>query len=117
MSDCVFCKISGGKISAEKIYENKNFFSIPDAHPQTEGHSLIISKNHFKTILDLHEKLGAELLDCIKKTYNELNRDNEYSGFNIVVNTHRSAGQIVEHFHLHLFPRKNDDGLNLNIKK
>lgn len=115
--NCIFCKIAEGKIPAERIYENKNFFSIPDAHPQTKGHSLIISKNHFETILDFPEKMGAEFLEGVKKTYKELNKNNNYDGFNLVVNTFRSAGQIVDHFHLHIFPRKSNDGLNLNLNK
>ncbi|RLG09342.1 HIT family protein [Candidatus Pacearchaeota archaeon] len=111
--DCIFCKISKGEISSQKIYENDNFFSIPDANPIVEGHSLIISKKHFKTILDLPNTLGAELLDCIKKTALKLIEDYHADGFNVLNNNFKSAGQIVEHFHVHVIPRKKDDGLKI----
>jgi histidine triad (HIT) family protein len=106
MENCVFCKISIGEIPCERIYENDNFFSILDAKPKVEGHSLIISKKHFETSLDLPSSLGGELLDCIKKTAFSLMNKYKAEGFNLVGNNFESAGQIVKHFHLHLLPRK-----------
>ena len=67
-SECVFCKISIGEIKNIRIYENDNFFSVPDAHPIVEGHTLVISKKHFENTFELPASLGQELLDCIKKT-------------------------------------------------
>ena len=106
MKDCIFCKISNGEISSEKIYGNDNFFSIPDANQQIEGHSLIISKNHFETFLDLPSTLGTELLDCIKKTTRKLIEKHKSEGFNIVSNNFACAGQAVKHVHFHILPRK-----------
>lgn len=106
MEDCVFCKIASGQIPSEKIYENDSFFSISDSNQQIEGHSLVISKKHFKTFLDLPSTMGAELIDCIKNTSIKLIKDNHSDGFNIVNNNFKSAGQLVEHIHFHILPRK-----------
>ncbi len=106
MNDCIFCKIANGEIPANLIYENDNFFSIPDKNQQIEGHSLIISKKHFENILDLPVNLGQELIDCIKKTSFKLIDEHKAEGFNIVVNNFEAAGQLVRHFHLHILPRK-----------
>jgi len=106
IKDCIFCKIANGEISVKRIYENDNFFSIPDANQQIEGHSLIISKKHFWTILDLPSSLGAELIDCIKKTALKLIEEHKSEGFNLVQNNFEVAGQIVKHFHFHILPRK-----------
>lgn len=113
--DCIFCKIAKGKISSERIYENDNFFSVPDANPIAEGHTLIISKNHFDNILDLPNTLGRELLDCIKNTSIKIIQKYHADGFNIVNNNFESAGQVVNHFHVHIIPRKKDDGKVLNL--
>lgn len=104
--DCIFCKISKGEIPSEKIYENDNFFSIPDANQKVEGHGLIISKKHFETALDLPASLGMELLDCVKKTALKIMDEEKAEGFNLVQNNFESAGQVVKHFHLHILPRK-----------
>ncbi len=106
MEDCIFCKIANGKIPSEKIYENDNFFAIPDANQQIEGHTLIISKKHFETSLDLPSTLGTELLDCIKKTVLILVEKHKLEGFNIVSNNFECAGQVVKHVHFHILPRK-----------
>ncbi len=111
--DCVFCKISSGEIPSKKIYENNNFFSVPDANPMTKGHSLVISKGHFKTCLDIPVGLGQEAIDCIKNTAVKLMKENNAEGFNVVNNNFPSAGQIVEHVHFHIIPRKKGDKIKL----
>ena len=111
--ECIFCKIARGDITTSKIYENSSFFSIPDANPVVDGHSLIISKRHFSTTLDLPEDLGIELVDCIKKTALELMKDKDVNGFNVINNNFKTAGQIVEHVHFHIIPRKNDDCIDI----
>ena len=75
MNHCIFCKIASGEVSSEKIYENDNFFSIFDVSPQIKGHALVISKKHFKTLLDMPNTLSLELMDCIKTTSLKLMKD------------------------------------------
>jgi histidine triad (HIT) family protein len=104
--DCIFCKMSNGEIPVDKIYENDNFFSIPDKNQQVEGHTLVISKKHYETVLDLPSTLGMELLDCIKKTSAKLINKHKSEGFNIVQNNFETAGQVVKHVHFHILPRR-----------
>ena len=111
--DCIFCKIAKGEIKSNKICENDNFFSIPDANPKAEGHTLVISKNHYKTTLDMPSSLGLELLDCIKETAFKLMKKYDSDGFNIVSNNFESAGQVIHHVHFHILPRKKGDGLKI----
>ena len=113
MEECVFCKISGGEISSERIYENDNFFVIPDANPVVKGHSLVISKKHFKNVLDLPNTLGDEFFDAVKKASLKLMDELKCGGFNLVQNNFNVAGQLVDHFHFHIIPRKDDDGVKI----
>jgi histidine triad (HIT) family protein len=116
--DCIFCKIAKKEIPARKIiYENDNFFSIPDANPAIEGHTLVIPKKHFKTILDLPNTLGPELLDCIKKTALKLMKKYKAEGFNVANNNFPCSGQIIHHVHFHIMPRKEKDGRRLHLDK
>ena len=109
MKDCIFCKISKGEIPVKKIYENDSFFSILDLKPIVKGHSLVISKKHFETILDLPDSLGPKLLDCVKKTSLKLIKKYNADGFNVGNNNYKAAGQIVKHVHFHILPRKKGD--------
>ncbi len=113
VEDCVFCKIVRGYIKVRFIYENDSFLSFPDNNPKTIGHSLIIPKKHFETFLDIPSSLGMELIDCIKKTSLKLMQENNCGGFNILNNNFSVAGQVVKHFHVHILPRKNGDGVVL----
>lgn len=112
---CIFCKIARKEIPVEIIYENGNFLAFPDANPQVEGHTLIISKKHFANILDLPATLGAELIDAIKNVIG-IRLKQGFEGFNIIQNNGEIAGQLVMHAHFHVLPRKKSDGRNIKIE-
>ena len=111
--DCVFCKIARGEIKNEKLYEDDNFFIINDIHPVSEGHCLIITKNHYETILDIPPSLGTELVNLIKKQGLRLIKEKKAEGFNVIQNNMEPAGQFVEHVHFHIIPRKAGDGVKI----
>ena len=113
MEDCIFCKIISGEIKKDFIYENENFVSFLDTEPKVKGHALIISKKHFKIILDMPSSLGQELLDCVKKTALKLIEETKAEGFNFLNNNFESAGQVVKHVHFHILPRKKGDGFRV----
>ena len=110
MTDCIFCKIANNEIPVERIYENDNFFSVLDANPKVEGHTLVISKKHFENLLELPNIFASELLNCIKETAVILMKKYHAEGFNVMNNNFEVAGQIVHHAHFHIFPRKKGDG-------
>lgn len=113
-NDCIFCKIARNEIDSEKIYENESFFSIYDINPSFEGHALVISKGHFKTILDMPGTAGSEMLDAVKKTSMKVTERFGAEGFNVIANVNEVAGQLVSHFHLHIIPRKQEDNAKLD---
>jgi histidine triad (HIT) family protein len=110
-NDCIFCKIARREIDAAFIKESKSFFAIRDIHPKAEGHTLVIPKEHYVTILDMPVRLGEEMIDMIKKAASELLDKKLGDGFNIVMNNLEPAGQLVKHAHIHIIPRKEGDGL------
>ena len=112
-SDCIFCKIARKEIKSKFVDESNNFFAIYDVHPKTDGHTLIISKKHYTNLIDIPNKLGDELLEFTKKVAYNLLKDKKGDGFNVIMNNMTPAGQIVMHAHLHILPRKEDDGLRM----
>ena len=113
MEDCIFCKISKEEIPCKKVNEDENFLAFLDVNPQVEGHTLIMPKKHFETILDMPSSAGAELLDCVKKTALKLIDETKAEGFNVLNNNFESAGQVVKHVHFHILPRKKGDGFRV----
>jgi len=115
-NSCIFCRIAKGEIESKFVGESDNFFAIMDANPIVEGHTLIIPKKHFVTILDIPDKLGNEMLSFIKKVSGKLLDDKFGNGFNILMNNLEVAGQEVMHVHIHIIPREEKDGIKFYAK-
>jgi len=47
MDDCIFCKIVNKEIDSLIIAENKNAIAFLDINPIADGHTVVISKNHY----------------------------------------------------------------------
>lgn len=115
-TDCIFCKIVKGEIPSTKVWEDENYLAFADANPVGEGHTLVVPKKHFDTLIDLDEETSKNYLEAIKQVAKALMEKHKAQGFNMVVNNGKSAGQIVNHVHFHILPRKEGDtkgGLNI----
>jgi len=111
MTDCIFCKIIKGEIPCSKIYEDEKILSFLDIMPANKGHTLVIPKEHYETILDMPDDLLKEMFVLTKKISKAVMNGTKADGFNIGINTKEAAGQVVMHAHLHIIPRFKDDGL------
>lgn len=109
MKDCIFCKIVEGKIPSNKIWENENFLAFLDIYPVGEGHTLLVPKKHFSNLLEVEKNYSEEYMDALKKVGAKLMEKYDSSGFNVVLNNGVNAGQVVDHVHFHLLPRKKGD--------
>lgn len=109
--NCIFCKIAIEEIKGKKVIESDSFFAILDVHPDAPGHTLVIPKQHFVTLLDIPNRLGGEMLEFTKKVASDLLDKKLGDGFNLVMNNLAVAGQVVMHAHIHIIPRKDGDGL------
>lgn len=112
MNDCVFCKIISGEFSSRKIYEDEFTLAFLDISKDVDGHILVVPKKHFKNILDCDTETLSRVFETVKKVSNHLTENCGYDGVNLLNASDESAGQTVPHFHIHIIPRKNGDGLD-----
>ncbi|NJL60137.1 MAG: HIT domain-containing protein, partial [Desulfobacteraceae bacterium] len=56
MTDCIFCKIVKGEIPCFKVYENERVLAFADINPISDGHTLIIPKQHAENIFEMSEE-------------------------------------------------------------
>ena len=106
MKTCIFCKILKGEIPCYKVYEDHNCFAFLDINPFVKGHVLVIPKNHYKWLWDLPDEDYIPLMRNVKLIANKLKL-----AFNIDWVEEVVAGIGVDHAHVHLLPRRPDDGL------
>ena len=104
-SNCIFCKIANGEIPSSTIYEDEDFRVILDLGPTSRGHALILPKNHYQDVCALDEAVAAQALPLAAKIGAAMKKALGCSGFNVVQNNGKSAGQTVFHFHIHVIPR------------
>lgn len=113
---CIFCKISQDIIQSTKIFEDDDFFVIPDINPASKGHCLIILKEHWENVLEIPDDLLGKAHVLAKKLATKLMDHFGCEGFNILQNNFEAAGQTVFHYHIHVIPRYNQDFVGLNWK-
>jgi len=114
MDNCIFCKIASGEIPCHKIFENEKVLAFLDISPATFGHTLIIPKKHFSNIFEIEDKYLQELILVAKNIAIKMKLDFGAEGVNLFQSNGEAAEQTVFHFHLHLLPRKKNDGINFS---
>lgn len=114
MNNCIFCKLIKKEIPATVIYEDDEVLVFMDIGPIVKGHALVIPKKHYDPIDETPDGIIAKLHLTAKKIagaqMNALGAD----GVNILQNNGKAAGQEVEHIHVHVIPRFDDDGHHWN---
>lgn len=123
--NCVFCEVAASSLMPNygKIFKNRDYFVMLSAHPQTQGHLLVIPQEHVTNLSGLSQKLMANLLGQAVK-YGEMIKNRLNAGaYTIKINNgvHRlenSDVRHVNHIHIHVIPRySSNDKINTPPKK
>jgi histidine triad (HIT) family protein len=103
MSGCIFCRIIGGDIPSDTIYENETVKVFKDINPVAPVHLIIVPKEHIDDINTLDETNAHVAADCmlaVKKAA-EITGISD-TGYRVISNCGEDAGQSVRHLHYHL---------------
>lgn len=113
MKDCVFCKIVARDIPADIVYEDDDSISFLDIRPVNPGHALVIPKRHFENLYELPSDLAGRLFQVAQRIAPAVRDVTGSDGINIGMDNGSAAGQEVFHAHIHVMPRRLDDGYAL----
>ena len=108
---CVFCAIVAGTAAAHRVYEDDSVVAIMDIHPAITGHVLVIPKEHALDLWHIAPADASKVMVASVQVAHMLRRALRPDGINLVHATGRAAWQSVFHFHLHLVPRREGDGM------
>ncbi len=116
MSDsCIFCKIANGNIPSYKVYEDNDILAFLDVNPASRGHTLVVTKQHFDSVVTTPKAILDKAFEVAQLVAQAEIKQLGATGVNILTNCGKSAGQTVNHFHIHVIPRYDEDGLKLEF--
>ncbi|MCX6750802.1 MAG: HIT family protein [Candidatus Pacearchaeota archaeon] len=107
MENCIFCKIAKGEIPSVKIWEDEKHLAILDINPNTEGMTLVLTKEHYDSdATEMPDKPYKELMIAAKKVAKILKKKLKVKMVGFVI-----EGLGVNHVHIKLYPLyKLDEG-------
>lgn len=101
--DCLFCRIVAGELPADVVHETETVVAFRDLHPQAPTHVLLVPREHHPNVAALAEARPELLADLTAAAAHVAEvEDIADSGYRLLANTGRDAGQTVFHVHLHL---------------
>lgn len=104
VSECLFCQLT----RASWISESEHFYVVWDIDPIQDGHMLLISKQHRRSLQALSAEEAADLLVLQQQLLEKVEQIDDWGG-TLAINN----GKLMDegtHFHCHLIPRFKDDG-------
>lgn len=116
MENCIFCKIIKGEVESKKVYEDDFVLAFATHGPVSEGHTLVIPKEHCENILDISAESLAKVMEVTRNLASKIKTEVGATGVNVLHAAGADAQQSVFHFHLHIVPRFPNDGLDLWFK-
>lgn len=100
-----------GEIPVAKVYEDQVVLSFLDIGPVSDGHALVIPKQHLEELHDCPPELLGQVASRLGKIAKAVVAAVNSQGYNLLCNNGRAAGQLVEHLHFHIIPRNSGDGV------
>jgi histidine triad (HIT) family protein len=107
--ECVFCRIAARQEEAKIVFEDAISVAFLDTRPLFHGHILLVSKQHYETLLDLPNDVVGPMFLNVQRMAATVQRVMKAEGTFVAMNN--IVSQSVPHFHVHIVPRNRKDGL------
>ena len=113
MNDCVFCKLVAGQIPSIRVYEDEHTLAFMDLGQVNPGHVLVAVKKHAASLYALEDAQAAAVARASAKVARAVEAAFKPAGLSVYQANGKAAGQTVFHYHVHLLPRHEGDGMEL----
>ena len=102
-TSCPFCRIAAGEEGADVVYATQTVVAFRDIRPQAPVHVQIIPKEHIASLAEVGERHADLLADLVQAARQVARAEGVHeTGWRLVTNVGRDAGQHVFHLHLHV---------------
>jgi diadenosine tetraphosphate (Ap4A) HIT family hydrolase len=114
MSICVFCEIVARRRPASIFYEDQRVIGFMTIGPVTQGHAMVVPKEHAPLLADLDDVTSRHLWTVTQRTAAAIRASGvRCEGINLFLADGEAAFQEIPHFHIHVFPRYRGDPFKL----
>ena len=113
MGDCVFCRIVAGEIPASVVFEDEHTLAFMDQGQVNPGHALVATKSHVENVFGLDDELVAAVFCTAARVARASRAAFDAPGMTLFQANGKSGAQTVFHFHVHVLPRWENDGMSL----
>jgi histidine triad (HIT) family protein len=113
LNNCIFCAIVAGTGPAHVIYSDDDAIAFMDINPATDGHALVIPREHVKDLWEISEDGASRVMAATVRVAAQIRDALKPDGVNVMHATGAAAFQTVFHFHLHVIPRYYHDPIKL----
>jgi histidine triad (HIT) family protein len=110
---CSFCNILTGKEIIALVYEDRELICFMDKYPINFGHILVVTKSHYKSILEVPYDQVCRLFIMVTKIAKVVVKVVKADGFHIGLNNGEDASQTISHLHVHIIPRFFNDSIKV----
>jgi histidine triad (HIT) family protein len=112
---CAFCDLINGAGEVSVCYEDSDAMAFMDIQPVNSGHVLVAPRQHYESLFDVPSELGDHLFHVTMRMASAIRRVTGCEDMNIVVSSGAAAGQDVFHYHVHIIPRREGDGFDVQL--
>jgi histidine triad (HIT) family protein len=95
------------------VYEDEAALAFMDLGQVNPGHVLVASKAHAENVYELDDAQAAAVFRAAARVARAVRAAFDPPGLSIYQANGKPAGQTVFHFHLHVLPRHEGDGMQL----
>jgi histidine triad (HIT) family protein len=113
MTDCVFCRIVARQIPATVVHEDEHTLAFMDLGQVNPGHVLVTVKAHVENIFGLEAPQASAVAIVVSRVARAIRDAFAPQGLSVYQANGKAAGQTVFHYHVHLVPRHEGDGMAL----
>jgi histidine triad (HIT) family protein len=113
MNECIFCRIVAGQIPATRVYEDAQVLAFMDIGQVNPGHVLVAVKAHAENLYALDDEQAAAAARGCARVARAIREAFAPQGLSVYQANGKPAGQTVFHYHVHLLPRHDGDGMEL----
>ncbi|CAM5223054.1 Diadenosine tetraphosphate (Ap4A) HIT family hydrolase OS=Ureibacillus acetophenoni OX=614649 GN=SAMN05877842_11796 PE=4 SV=1 [Ureibacillus acetophenoni] len=106
--ECIFCEIIAKKEKSYTIYENNYVIAILDIDPINNGHVLVIPKKHYEEFTEVDQDTLSNVIFVAQKIARVIEEILQPDGITVMQNN--GVFKDVNHYHMHVFPRFENDG-------